>query len=183
GYPGFLRGVAPIRAGGDRERGAAGRSGSSPIRTGGDRERGAAGRSGSSPIRTGEFIVTTSNGQVARYRPHSGESDVLAEGFDQLYGVAAASGGTFVAAELGPGRVLAIRPGSVQELASGLSEPVGVACDPDGTPLVSEAGAGRVVRLAGSPRDIVLDGLVRPQGILVHDGRLYVVGSGARPLC
>ena len=38
----------------------------------------------------GEFTVTTSNGQVARYWPARGESEVIAEGFDQLYGVAAA---------------------------------------------------------------------------------------------
>ena len=34
----------------------------------------------------GEFVVTTSGGQISRYRPADGESDVLAEGFDQLYG-------------------------------------------------------------------------------------------------
>ena len=36
----------------------------------------------------GEFVVTTSGGQVGRYRPAASESDVLADGFDQLYGVA-----------------------------------------------------------------------------------------------
>ena len=41
----------------------------------------------------------------------SGESDVLADGFDQLYGVAIAPDGTVVAAELGTGRVMSIRPG------------------------------------------------------------------------
>ena len=38
----------------------------------------------------------------------------LAEGFDQLYGVAVAPGGTIVVAELGAGRVLSIRPGHVE---------------------------------------------------------------------
>ena len=40
----------------------------------------------------GEFVVTTSNGQVARWRPASSEHEVLAgaaEPLDQLYGVAA----------------------------------------------------------------------------------------------
>ncbi|MDT5134361.1 MAG: hypothetical protein QOE41_3672, partial [Mycobacterium sp.] len=40
----------------------------------------------------GEFVVTTSGGQVSRYRPARNESDVLVDGFDQLYGVAMAPG-------------------------------------------------------------------------------------------
>jgi sugar lactone lactonase YvrE len=128
----------------------------------------------------GEFVVTTSNGQVARYRPGRHESDVLAEGFDQLYGVAVAAGGSIVVAELGTGRVLSIRSGLVEVLASGLSDPVGVAIAPDGACLVAEAGAGRVVKLDGT--NTVLDGLQRPQGILVLDGQLYVVDAGAREL-
>ncbi|HMK86412.1 MAG TPA: SMP-30/gluconolactonase/LRE family protein, partial [Steroidobacteraceae bacterium] len=38
----------------------------------------------------GEFIVTTANGAVARYWPAKHSSEVLASGFDQLYGVAIA---------------------------------------------------------------------------------------------
>jgi sugar lactone lactonase YvrE len=142
GYPGFLRGLAPTRA--------------------------------------GEFVVTTSNGQVSRYRPNSNESQVLAEGFDQLYGVAVAPAGNVVVAELGTGRVLSIRPGLVEVLASGLSDPIGVAIAPDGACLVCEAGAGRVVKLDGT--GTLLDGLRRPQGILVHDGQGYVVDAGAKEL-
>jgi sugar lactone lactonase YvrE len=128
----------------------------------------------------GEFVVTTSNGQVARYRPDSNESEVLAEGFDQLYGVAVSPTGAVLAAELGAGRVLSIRSGEVEVLASGLSEPIGVAIAPDGACLVSEAGAGRVVKLDGT--GTMLDGLQRPQGILVHDGLVYVVDAGAKEL-
>jgi sugar lactone lactonase YvrE len=128
----------------------------------------------------GEFVVTTSNGQVSRYRPDSNESEVLVEGFDQLYGVAVASAGAIVVAELGAGRVLSIRPGHVEVLATGLNDPVGVAIAPDGACLVCEAGAGRVVKLDGT--GTVLDGLQRPQGILVHDGKIYVVDAGAREL-
>ncbi len=146
GYPGFLRGLAPVGSGAG----------------------------------AGEFAVTTSNGQVARYRPDGNESELLAEGFDQLYGVAVAPGGTLVVAELGAGRVLSVRPGLVEVLASGLNDPVGVAIAPDGACLVSEAGAGRVVKLDGT--GILLDGLQRPQGILVHDGQLYVVDAGAKEL-
>jgi sugar lactone lactonase YvrE len=142
GYPGFLRGLAPVGP--------------------------------------GEFVVTTSNGQVARYRPDSNESVVLAEGFDQLYGVAVAPTGNIVVAELGAGRVLSIRPGLVEVLASGLSDPVGVAIAPDGACLACEAGAGRVVKLDGT--GTLVDGLQRPQGILVHDGQIYIVDAGAKEL-
>jgi sugar lactone lactonase YvrE len=134
------------------------------------------------PTGVGEFIVTTSTGQVSRYRPDSNESEVLAEGFDQLYGVAVSPAGIVVAAELGAGRVLSIRPDHVEVLASGLNDPVGVAIAPDGTCLVSEAGAGRVVKLDGSGLSTALDGLQRPQGIHVYDGQVYVVDAGAKAL-
>src|SRR5437588_9249724 len=80
----------------------------------------------------GEFVVTTSGGQVSRYRPAAGESDVLADGFDQLYGVAIAADGTIAAAELGTGRVVSIRNGRVEVIGSGLADPIGVAVAPDG---------------------------------------------------
>jgi sugar lactone lactonase YvrE len=128
----------------------------------------------------GEFVVTTSGGQLARYRPGANETDYLATDFDQLYGVATGPGDTVVFAELGTGRVLALRSGSVETLASSLCDPVGVAFDPDGNPLVAESGAGRVVRLSGSSAETVADGLRRPQGILVVDGQLYVVDAGAK---
>ena len=128
----------------------------------------------------GEFVVTTSGGQLARYRPGANETDYLATDFDQLYGVATGPGDTVVFAELGTGRVLALRSGSVETLASSLCDPVGVTFDPDGNPLVAESGAGRVVRLSGSSAETVADGLRRPQGILVVDSQLYVVDAGAK---
>jgi glucose/arabinose dehydrogenase len=137
---------------------------------------------GVTPIPSGGFVVTTSGGQVALYRPADHESQMLADGLDQLYGVAVAPGGAIVVAELGAGRVLSIRSGEVEVLASGLHDPLGVAICPDGTCLVSEAGAGRVVRLTGARVETVLDGLERPQGILVRDGRLYIVDAGAKEL-
>ncbi|MGH3583680.1 MAG: SMP-30/gluconolactonase/LRE family protein, partial [Mycobacterium sp.] len=45
---------------------------------------------GLAPSGPGEFVVTTSGGQVARYRPAANETDYLADGLDQLYGVALA---------------------------------------------------------------------------------------------
>lgn len=129
----------------------------------------------------GEFVVTTSGGQVARYRPEASESEVLADGFDQLYGVAVSASGVMFA-ELGTGRVLALRSGGVEVLATGLCEPVGVATDADGTCLVAEAGAGRVIRVSASGIDAVVADLQRPQGILVRGGVLYVVDAGAKEL-
>ena len=134
---------------------------------------------GLAPAGPGAFVVATSGGQIARYRPGDGETDYLADGFDQLYGVAIGPGDVIVFAELGTGRVHSLRSGNVEMLASGLQDPVGVAFDPNGIPLVSESGAGRVVRLAGSTETVV-DGLQRPQGILVADGTLYVVDAGAK---
>ncbi|KUI39410.1 SMP-30/gluconolactonase/LRE family protein [Mycobacterium sp. GA-2829] len=128
----------------------------------------------------GRFVVTTSGGQVARYHPAAGESEFLATGFDQLYGVALAPGGAAVFAELGTGRVHSVLDGNVQLLANDLRDPVGVAIAPDGTPLVAESGAGRVVRLAGTQVIPVIDDLQRPQGLLVADGVLYIVDAGAK---
>jgi glucose/arabinose dehydrogenase len=119
----------------------------------------------------GEFVVTTSGGQVARYRPEACETEVLADGFDQLYGVALSPGGV-VFAELGTGRVLSLQSSGVAVLAAGLREPVGVAIDADGVCLVAEAGAGRVLRVDGSRTDTVVADLQRPQGILVQGGVL-----------
>jgi sugar lactone lactonase YvrE len=134
---------------------------------------------GLAPAGPGVFVVATSGGQVARYRPGDGETDYLADGFDQLYGVAIGPGDSIVFAELGTGSVHALRSGNVELLASGLQDPVGVAFGPEGIPLVAESGAGRVVRLAGSTETLV-DGLQRPQGIHVSDGYLYIVDAGAK---
>lgn len=130
----------------------------------------------------GELTVTTTVGQVSRYRPQDAETELLAEGFDQLYGIAVTSDGAAVVAELGAGRLLAIQASDVKVLASGLNEPVGVAVTGKDQYLVSEAGAGRVVRVTGSGVVPVIEGLERPHGILVRDGRLYVVDAGAQSL-
>jgi sugar lactone lactonase YvrE len=130
----------------------------------------------------GEFIVTTSGGQVTRYRPAASESEVLADGFDQLYGVAVSRSGV-VFAELGTGRVLSLQSGGgIEVLATDLRDPVGVAIDADGACLVAESGAGRVIRLNGSRIDTVVADLQRPQGILVQGGVLYIVDAGAKEL-
>jgi sugar lactone lactonase YvrE len=130
----------------------------------------------------GEFIVTTANGAVARYRPAQQWSEVLASGFDELYGVALAPGGAAVFAEQGGGRVLSVAGGQVETLASGLRQPTGVAVAADGTVFVSESGSGRVLRLYRGKAETVLDGLQQPQGLLLREGALYVVDAGSQQL-
>jgi sugar lactone lactonase YvrE len=137
---------------------------------------------GLAPTGPGEFVVTTSGGQVSRYRPARSESQVLADGFDQLYGVAIGADGSAVVAELETGRVLSIRAGQVDVIASGLRDPIGVAVAPDSSCLVSEAAAGRVVKLTPSGTQTVLADLQRPQGILVRGRQLYVVDADAKAL-
>jgi sugar lactone lactonase YvrE/uncharacterized UPF0146 family protein len=129
------------------------------------------------PSGPGEFVVTTSGGQIARYRPGGDETDYLADGFDQLYGVAVV-GSDVVAVEQGTGRVLSVGAGGVDVLASGLDEPVGVTVTADGTVLVSELG--RVVKVTSSGVETVVDDLVRPQGLLATAGALYVVDAGQK---
>jgi sugar lactone lactonase YvrE len=130
----------------------------------------------------GEFVVTTSGGQVTRYRPAASESEVLADGFDQLYGVAIGPDGPdhVIFTELGTGRLLSVRSGEIHVRATDLRDPIGVAVDADGTCLVAQAGAGTVVRVDGSAIDIVVADLQRPQGILVRGGVLYIVDAGAK---
>jgi len=128
----------------------------------------------------GELLVTTGAGAVVRYRPAKGESEVLAQGFDQLYGVAAAPGDAAVFAELGAGRVLAVRSGTVETLATGLEQPMGVAVAADGACFASESGAGRVVKITGGRAVTVLDGLGRPEGIALRNDLLYVIDTAAK---
>ena len=130
----------------------------------------------------GEFVVTTADGVVALYRPGSNESEVLAKGFDQLYGITVAPRGAVVFAEQGGGRVLSVANGEVETLASGLRAPSGVAVGSDGTVYASESAGGRVVKIAGGKTDTVLDGLTQPQGLLLQGGMLYIVDAGAKQL-
>ena len=101
--------------------------------------------------------------------------------FDQLYGVAIGPGDMIVFAELGTGRVHALRSGNVETLASGLHDPVGVAFDPDGAPLVAESGAGRVVTAdrRRAPRPWWTACSSR-RASSCADGQLYIVDAGAK---
>jgi len=130
----------------------------------------------------GEWVVTTANGEVSRYWPGRAEHEVITSGFDQLMGVAIATGGTILFAEYGTGRVHSVDAGGVSELAGGLHEPKGVAIGADGRCYVAESTAGRVAALSSGGTDTVLDGLQKPEGIAVRGGRLYVLDIGAREL-
>ncbi len=127
----------------------------------------------------GEYLVTSANGHVARWWPARMKSEILADGFEQLYGIAQTPGGA-VFTDQGTGRLLSLQGTTVTELASGLERPSGVAVH-DGACLVAEEGAGRVVRV-GNRVDTVVDGLVAPQGIAVRGDTLYVVDTGAKEL-
>jgi glucose/arabinose dehydrogenase len=130
----------------------------------------------------GEFIVTTANGDVARFWPEPQKKEVLAQGFDQLYGVAIAPRGAVIFAEQGAGRVHSVQSGSMQVLATGLKQPCGVAVGADDTCFVSEAAGGRVVKISAGKTATVLDGLSKPQGIAVRGESLYIVDVGAKQL-
>jgi glucose/arabinose dehydrogenase len=130
----------------------------------------------------GEFIVTTANGDVARFWPEQQRSEVIARGFDQLYGVAIAPRGAIVFAEQGAGRVHSVQSGTVQMLAGGLKQPCGVAVGADDTCFVSEAAGGRVIKLSGGHAHTVIDGLSKPQGIAVRGESLYIVDVGTKQL-
>ncbi|MBN4055337.1 SMP-30/gluconolactonase/LRE family protein [bacterium AH-315-K03] len=130
---------------------------------------------------SGEFIVTTASGQVSCWNPARHELEVLAEGFDQLYGVAVSAKGAVLFAERGTGSVYLAQAGAVEVLVSDLQQPSGVALYGE-TCLVSEEGAGRVVKIVAGVAEVVLDGLQKPQGILVFDDRLYIVDVGAKEL-
>jgi sugar lactone lactonase YvrE len=128
----------------------------------------------------GEWLVTTANGHVAKWRPGAAESDFLAEGYDKPMGIAVGQGGAIVLAEAGTGKVHLLEGGNATELGSGLDKPMGVAVGPDGTVFVSEGNGGRVVKLSGGKGETVIDGLRQPEGIAIAGGKLYVLDVATR---
>lgn len=132
------------------------------------------------PCGVDEWVVSTANGDVARWNPATAQSEVLANGYDRLMGVAVAPGGCVVFAEMPTGKVYALEGGNVSELATGLDRPTGVAIAGDGTVYVAESGAGRVVKLVGGRKETVIDGLARPEGITISGSSLYIADPGAR---
>jgi sugar lactone lactonase YvrE len=125
------------------------------------------------------WVVTTANGEVARWRPAEQETELLASGYDRLMGIDIAESGLVVFAELPTGRVLSVERGEVAELASGLDRPMGVAIAGDDTVYVAESGAGRVIKISGGRKETVIDGLGRPEGIAIANGTLFIADPGA----
>jgi sugar lactone lactonase YvrE len=130
----------------------------------------------------GEWIVTTANGEVARFTPDQASYKVLASGFEQLYGVAVRTGGGIVFVDMGAGNVLCADYAQTSRLASGLNQPKGIALDTRGICYVTESGAGRVVKLEHGKAVLVLDGLTKPEGLIVHRDLLTVVDAGSKEL-
>ncbi len=135
-------------------------------------------------VAPGEWIVTTANGDVARYRPAKQECEMLVtgQGLDRLMGVALTPSGAPVVAEYGTGRVLLVESGAVTTLVSDLKKPMGVAVANDGTCFVAESAGGRIVKLVGNKVETVVDGLNNPQGIAIQNDTLFIVDVGSKSL-
>lgn len=129
---------------------------------------------------TGQWVVTTANGTIARWRPAEQAHEELASGYDRLMGVDVAPGGAIIFAEWATGRVFSLEGGNTAELAGGLDKPMGVAVGGDGSVYVAETAAGRVVKLSGGKAQTVVDGLRQPEGIAVSGSKLYVVDTLAK---
>ena len=129
---------------------------------------------------SGEWVVTTANGDVAKWRPAEQAFEVLASWYDRLMGVDVVASGAVVFAEMPTGKVFAVEGGSVTELAGGLDRPMGVAVAGDGSVYVAESGAGRVVKLAGGRTETVIDGLGTPEGIAIAGNKLFVVDTQSK---
>ncbi|AMO70565.1 SMP-30/gluconolactonase/LRE family protein [Sphingorhabdus sp. M41] len=130
----------------------------------------------------GNWIVSTSNGHVARWRTADGESDFLCEGLNNPCGIACRPDGVIHVAEIDGGRLLAVENGDTRELATGLSRPMGVAHDDSGACLIAESSAGRIIRVTEGGSETVVDGLGEPQGIAIHRNILYIADCGTKEL-
>ena len=121
--------------------------------------------------------VTVSAGNVVACELESGETSVVAEGLEELYGVAVAPDGRLLVAEGGTGRLLRIGPGGdVSAIATGLGRPAGVTVAPDGSCFVSDRDGGRVLHISANT-STVLDGLGSPQGLALRGDELFVLDA------
>jgi sugar lactone lactonase YvrE len=137
---------------------------------------------GLAPGPGGALYATTSAGSVVSYHPGTRTSQVLASGFNELFGIARTSDGAVVVAEAGGGRVLRINlAGEVTVLARGLGRPSGIAVADDGSCYVSEESRGRVVKVNGGIATLV-EGLQKPHGVALAGGQLFVLDTGSKEL-
>jgi sugar lactone lactonase YvrE len=126
------------------------------------------------------LCVTTTGGRVAVFDPAALQTEIVAEGFEEVMGVAVRSDGAAVVAEAGAGRIVEIeRDGSWSPLATNLGRPIGVAVAGDDACFVSDEEHGTVIRIS---RDgsvgMALEGLAHPHGVTVSQETLYVLEAG-----
>lgn len=126
----------------------------------------------------GAWLVTTSNGQVARTWPTEMRSEELCSGYDRLMGITTARSGAVIFAEYGTGRVHYLKGSTIECIADDLAGPTGIAEGPDGELYVSEQDAGRISIIRGGRIDCFVDGLVRPHDISISHGCLYIADAG-----
>ena len=74
----------------------------------------------------GELVVTTANGQVARWKPREQSSEYLAEGLKEPMGVAVDADGTVYVSECHAGRVVKLKAGRAETVLDGLKQPQGI---------------------------------------------------------
>jgi sugar lactone lactonase YvrE len=130
----------------------------------------------------GAYICTNSAGVIARYIPGK-EAEVLADGFDQLMGVAVLPSGDILAAEAGSGNIIQVSgDGVVSHFAKNLKRPTGISIGGDGAVLVTEAAGGRLISLRNGARDVLMDGLIEPHGVAACEGHAWVIDRGSRAL-
>jgi sugar lactone lactonase YvrE len=127
------------------------------------------------------LLVTTAEGNVTSYDPHTHAMTIHQTGRNELYGVAMSPTGSIIVNEGGEGAVLEISGTQASVMARGLARPTGLAVGEDGTVYVAEADAGRVTSLNGSATTL-LDGLIEPHGVAITGNTLFVVDAGARQL-
>lgn len=127
----------------------------------------------------GAWIVTTSNGQLARTWPNEMRSEELCNGFDLLMGVAVNANGDAIFAEYGTGKVLGWNGGGVETLAEGLQGPTGLAVDDSGAIYVAEKNAGKISIIRGGRLDTFAENLAKPHGLCIANDSLYIADAGS----
>lgn len=130
----------------------------------------------------GYLLVTTAEGDLARYHPDTHEIERLATGLQEAMEVARASDGTIHVTEAGTGALLSCGREGVRTVARNLQRPMGLAFASGGVAYVAEAAAGRVVAIDAGGATAVIDGLVEPHGVAIDGDSLFVLDVGTRRL-
>jgi sugar lactone lactonase YvrE len=131
----------------------------------------------------GEWVVTTANGQVARYYPSEMRSEVICEGYDRLMGVDITTDGALAFAEYGTGRVHVLRSGESEIVAHGLEQPSGVAWAGPARLIVTDRSAGKLYSIEGSNISTLIDDLGSPEGLAIYEDAVFFVDSQRKSLC